>query len=505
MAERHGTGTRDGAPRRHTHDARTAVSGALRGARGDALAPAAAGAGPRGAGGASAGPAAERSEALGTSTNNSSAAGQDVVRREVQSWLTLRETLPKLDRTDPIAVQDRRSERRAERWAIRKGLRQVAQGRTASCGLPGGRPDGSVVLRVTDATGTAAQATTGATGRVAGFSGLWSCGSVWMCPECSVRIAAQRSEEVGKVLAHHVGTGGVPLLVTLTMRHHREHSLAECLAALTKGWGSVTGGRAAQQDYASGLRGWVRALEVTRSADNGWHVHVHALVVVEQTMSDDAVDAMTGSWFVRWSSGLVRAGMPAPTLDHGLDVQRVDVGSAGLSETSGAWARYVCKGLASEAVMGSTKAARGTSRSIYELMRDATVGRRMENPDTGQVVQLADLHARHLLREYEELIRGRRQLTWSQRDHDLRRDVDDLDEEQTDEEIAAADLQGDDVAVLPRETWYVVEPRAAELIDVTERHGVDAARSWLDDLGVEWWLPTGLTDIRRPGCLPGED
>ncbi|OLL69939.1 hypothetical protein Ae263Ps1_6407c [Pseudonocardia sp. Ae263_Ps1] len=120
-------------------------------------------------------------------------------------------------------------------------------------------------------------------------------------------------------------------------------------------------------------------------------------------------------------------------------------------------------------------------------------------------MQLADLHARHLLREYEELIRGRRQLTWSQRDHDLRRDVDDLDEEQTDEEIAAADLQGDDVAVLPRETWYVVEPRAAELIDVTERHGVDAARSWLDDLGVEWWLPTGLTDIRRPGCLPGED
>ncbi|OLM08244.1 protein rep [Pseudonocardia sp. Ae505_Ps2] len=449
-------------------------------------------------------PAAERSEALGTFTNNSSAAGQDVVRREVQSWLTLRETLPKLDRTDPIAVQDRRSDRRAERWAIRKGLRQVAQGRTASCGLPGGRPDGSVVLRVTDATGTAAQATTGATGRVAGFSGLWSCGSVWMCPECSVRIAAQRSEEVGKVLAHHVGTGGVPLLVTLTMRHHREHSLAECLAALTKGWGSVTGGRAAQQDYASGLRGWVRALEVTRSADNGWHVHVHALVVVEQTMSDDAVDAMTGSWFARWSAGLVRAGMPAPTLEHGLDVQRVDVGSAGLSETSGAWARYVCKGLASEAVMGSTKAARGTSRSIYELMRDATVGRRFENPDTGQVVQLADMQARALLAEYETAIRGRKQLTWSLGSHDLRTGVD-MEPEQTDEDIVAEDLEGEPVAVIPPHSWKIVEPRAAELLHITERDGADAARVWLDDLGVEWWLPTGLTDTRRPGVAPGAD
>lgn len=321
-----------------------------------------------------------------------------------------------------------------------------------------------------------------------------------MCPECSVKIAAKRSEEVAKVLAHHVGTGGVPLLVTLTMRHHREHSLAECLAALTKGWGAVTGGRAAQADYAAGLRGWVRALEVTRSADNGWHVHVHALVVVEKTMSDDAVDAMTGSWFARWSAGLVRAGMPAPTAEHGLDVQRIE--SAGLSETSGAWARYVCKGLATEAVMGSTKAARGTSRSIYELMRDATVGRRMENPDTGQVIQVADLHARHLLREYEQLIRGRRQLTWSQRHHDLRNGVD-IEDEQTDEEIAAQDLDGENVAVLPRETWPVVEPRAAELLDVTERHGVDAARAWLDDLGVEWWLPTRLTDDRRSGVMPG--
>ncbi|OLM28164.1 hypothetical protein Ae717Ps2_6651c [Pseudonocardia sp. Ae717_Ps2] len=68
MAERHGTGTGDGAPRRHTHDARSAVSGALRGSQDVAWFRAAAGAGPRGAGGVSAVPAAERSEALGTIT-----------------------------------------------------------------------------------------------------------------------------------------------------------------------------------------------------------------------------------------------------------------------------------------------------------------------------------------------------------------------------------------------------------------------------------------------------
>ncbi|WP_143510859.1 protein rep [Pseudonocardia sp. Ae717_Ps2] len=421
----------------------------------------------------------------------------------MRSWLTLRETQGKLDRSDVVQVQDRRSERRAERWAIRRGMRSLVKGRSAGCGLPGGREDGSVVLKVTDATGTSAEATTGANGRIAGFSGLWTCGMVWMCPECSVRIGAKRAEEVATVLAHHLAEGGDPLLITLTMRHHRQHSLAECLKALTVAWGKVTQGRAAQDDYRMlGLRGWVRALEITHSVDNGWHVHLHILMVVEQGMSDDAIEALTGGWFARWSAGLVKAGMPAPTEERGVDVQRAD--AAAMPETSGAWARYVCKGLASEAVMGSTKAARGTSRSIYELMRDATVGRRFENPDTGDVVQLADMQARALLAEYETAIRGRKQLTWSLGSHDLRTGVD-MEPEQSDEDIVAEDLEGEPVAVIPPHSWKIVEPRAAELLHITERAGDDAARAWLDDLGVEWWLPTGLTDTRRPGVAPGAD
>jgi hypothetical protein len=369
--------------------------------------------------------------------------------------------------------------------------------------MPGTRPDGSVVLRVTDATGTPAQSSTGATGRIAGFCGLWSCGSVWICPECSVRIAAARSEEVGRVLAHHATTGATPMLVTLTMRHHAHHSLRQCLTAVGKAWTAVTSGRAAQRDYDHGLRGWVRALEVTWSPDNGWHVHVHALVVIEDTASDDARADLTGAWFARWSAALVRAGMPAPTLAHGLDVQELP--ATGAADTPAAWARYVCKGLATEAVMGSTKQAKGTSRSIAELMADATIGRRLEDPDTGAVVSAVDLRARALLHEWEDAITGRRQLTWSQRDHDLRTDVPDIDPDRSDEEIAAEDLQGDDVAVIPSESWRVVEPRAVELLAVTETHGPEGAYGWLDALGVTWWRAHALSDPRRRGESPGAD
>ncbi len=68
--------------------------------------------------------------------------------------------------------------------------------------------------------------------------------------------------------------------------------------------------------------------------------------------------------------------------------------------------------------------------------------------------------------------------------------------------MAAEDLQGEDVAVIPRESWRTVEPRAAELLSVTERLGAPGARSWLDELGVEWWRPTRLTDHHRRGERP---
>ncbi|OLM28452.1 hypothetical protein Ae717Ps2_6348 [Pseudonocardia sp. Ae717_Ps2] len=137
-------------------------------------------------------------------------------------------------------------------------------------------------------------------------------------------------------------------------------------------------------------------------------------------------------------------------------------------------------------------------------MHDATVGRRMENPDTGRSCSSPTCTPATC-----SASRGADPRTPSahlvQRDHDLRCDVVDLDEEQTDEEIVAVELEGENVAVLPSHSWKIVESRAAELLDVTERHGVDAAELGSTTFGVEWWLPTRLTDARRPGVLPGED
>jgi hypothetical protein len=110
------------------------------------------------------------------------------------------------------------------------------------------------------------------------------CGSVWACPVCAAKIATRRAEEVAEVMRIALERGCAASMVTLTMRHHQGQSLADCWAALSKGWRAVTTGTQWTTDAdAAGLVGWVRAVEVTQGK-NGWHVHVHALLIWEQVI-----------------------------------------------------------------------------------------------------------------------------------------------------------------------------------------------------------------------------
>lgn len=425
------------------------------------------------------------------------------------SWFALRrhQHVAGYDRKDPDQRQDRRDDARSDRWDMRRAYRQLTESkRVQACGRPGAREDGSVVLQVTDAVGTAAEHSTGATGRVAGYSGLFHCGNVHVCMVCAAKVAATRAAELEAVMGHYIAAGGWAFLITLTMRHHARHSLAQCLAAASLGWTGVTTGGTWQVDKErTDYAGYARALEVTESPENGWHVHFHAVMVFHSKPSRELLDRMSDGMFRRWTAGVVKAGMPAPLEEYGLDVQHLDPEGAPdrLVESSREWGRYIAKGIAQEAALGATKDAKGRNRTVRQLMRDGLIPQVWENPETGVLVETVDLTARAKLVEYERAMKGRRQLTWSTGRHDLRKGAN-LDEEKTDEEVAQEELQGEPVAVLPRESWRAVEPRATELLSITERHGPDAARRWLDQHGIEWWMPTGLTDTRRRGERPGQ-
>ncbi|MCX5079374.1 replication protein [Streptomyces sp. NBC_00513] len=157
--------------------------------------------------------------------------------------------------------------------------------------------------------------------------GLVRCGRIWFCPECSGAIRRGRTEELKTGALRWLAAGGTLAVVVLTARHNRTHELARLAAAM---WGApmldadgapvrdrngkprrVPGAyqtmltdprfygrpeavswwerkdgsfghsvRAAEQGirHRIGYAGMVRASEVTRSLEHGWHPHTNGLV-----------------------------------------------------------------------------------------------------------------------------------------------------------------------------------------------------------------------------------
>ena len=174
------------------------------------------------------------------------------------------------------------AERRLEQWAMLDAARAlVGDHRTAQCyrvPLPAsvtGLERGAVDVRhITREDGTTR----------ARFANLAVCGSVWACPICAERIARQRAADVDSVLQQHRAQGGRLMFVTLTHQHDRDGKLSEQLRRQGDALKTMQEGRSYKTlMHENGVLGMVRGLEMTHSNANGWHVHLHLLVLLAGT------------------------------------------------------------------------------------------------------------------------------------------------------------------------------------------------------------------------------
>lgn len=355
---------------------------------------------------------------------------------------------------------------RNRRYDQRSGLWNVSSlPRCRKCGRAVVGEGGLVGVRVTD-------------GR-AGFSGLASCGSVWVCPVCSIKVQARRSLEIGCGVATAVGRGLPVAMITLTMRHDRGQRLDMLWSALSKSWNRVTGGTswiAAVERY--GIHGWVRVVEVT-IGDNGWHVHVHALFFGDG-LTSAALDEMAEGMFGRWSRSLQRSKLRAP-LPSGQDWHLVT--EAGDGSTIG---DYLAKAfrepktagaLGAEMTLTQSKTAQGwnKTRPVMSLLDEGALD--------GEVRPLRIWH------EWEKGSKGRRQIAWSK---GLRQELGLVEVEKTDEEIAAEVLGSkDDTVVQITSRGYGQLVRRPNLIpDVlngAEQLSAERFSAWLWQEGIEHW------------------
>lgn len=401
---------------------------------------------------------------------------------------------PRLARRGSSAGGDRR---RWERFALREGLARFSTDpRVCACGR----------RRVVGGQAPEVRATEGAGGRrVAHFAGVQLCGKVWACPVCAPRIRHERARELDETLTRWVcgnGAGSV-MLMTLTMPHDHGESLADLRVTVRESFRALTSG--SQWDKARkryGLAHCVVALDVTHGP-NGWHPHLHVIVLGTRRLDDVELAAFRATTFGRWARKLLQLGRRAPSLAHGIDVERArsrrDVG------------RYVCQvigerdddarpwGVAQEAARTDLKRAHTKGhRTPWQILEDI-VRRVAADGEWTAEDEAADERDRALWREWEGGMTGASSVRLGR---GLRAAVG-LGAEQSDEAIVAAEVGGEVVyAFEDAGEWLAVcdtRNGRARVLRAAERWGPAGCRRMVRAVVRRW--QRRRAQIRGSRCL----
>lgn len=214
----------------------------------------------------------------------------------------------------------------------------------------------------------------GPDGRVR-LCGVVTCASVWACPVCAPPICAERAEEIKQVVTWARERGCEVYMLTATLRHSLGDRCADTLAALLETWRAFWQGRRAQDLKRDiGLEGYVRACELTHGA-NGWHPHLHTLLIVKRELKDEQLAAVKERWDSR---------APGAVAGVGAHLKRVELGDEKHD--------YLTK-LGLELNWSDVK-----ENGPWGIARRAAGG---------------DARAARLWHEYVKATKGHRQLTWS--------------------------------------------------------------------------------------------
>lgn len=144
----------------------------------------------------------------------------------------------------------------------------------------------------------------------AAIGGVQTCGSIWSCPVCASRKAVEKGRFVQNAIAWAGDNGLIPVMVSLTARHHARMPLKAFKTAFKAAWGDFTNRRswkAFKRNF--GAVHWVANREVTHG-ENGWHYHMHWLVFVDKrVLAVTTGEALQQKLTPDWLHCLERQGM----------------------------------------------------------------------------------------------------------------------------------------------------------------------------------------------------
>lgn len=268
--------------------------------------------------------------------------------------------------------------------------------------------------------------------RGAGYGGVAYCSSMWACPVCSAMIRQRRADELERGVTPFLEAGGGGLLLTLTIPHDFDDDLDTTFRIVREGWAKVRRNSAAQRAWErAGVVGYIKAVEITHGR-NGFHPHLHVLVLTEAPLSEDQLADFAGAVEAAWVVGATPPGRRAPSAEFGVHAQSLHVRGR---LDRGRLVQYLAKvqdghgferSVGLEVTRGDLKTGRKKSCTPFELLAQLREARR-----SGSVRRQRRLAA--LWGEYEAVTRGRHGILWS-RGLKARLGVDEKPDEQLVEE-----------------------------------------------------------------------
>lgn len=245
---------------------------------------------------------------------------------------------------------------------------------------------------------------------VAFYGDIQHCSSIWACPVCASTIRKQRAREITTAVEAHQKNGGEIAFLTLTLRHHREDSLEKTLDAVMEGWRNLMRGRRWRDlKKTFNIVGYIRAIEVTYSQENGWHPHAHILLFFGKNspLTTENLKILESDIFTWWEKWCEEKTGRTPTREHGIDVQKVDTKGRVLSRYLSKVQTEKEKKWTAAAELSRTDIKRGRTNSFtpFQLLENET--------------SLSEQQRYALWTEYVDASKGRRAITWSRGLKDL--------------------------------------------------------------------------------------
>jgi uncharacterized protein (DUF4415 family) len=235
---------------------------------------------------------------------------------------------------------------------------------------------------------------------------------------------------------------------------------------VSNSWRKVKSGKAwveARERY--GWLGDIRALEVTHGK-NGWHPHIHVLILLEPWAGKNEAYALGGWMFDRWAAAVERMGLGRCSV-NAFSLEPVDA-ERGAADYVSKW------GASLELTKAHTKRSKN-GRTPFQILADY-IGSRSEDDA-------------RLFREYAWAFKGARHLTWSR---ELRKRYA-LPEEATDEELAEAPTAPETHrASITKPIFKQIVDRhlTADVLHAFQTEGVEGVLSLLTDNRIPWCLTT---------------